>query len=71
MTTSFYSFSSSSCYTNNNGKESFKSFKQENNNGRIKTETTVENDGIRTTKYYDNSNQIQNTGKKKLSKTIK
>ena len=68
MTTSFYSFSSSSCYTNNNGKESFKSLKQENNNGRIKTEATIEKDGIRTTTYYDNKNQIQNNEKKRLSK---
>lgn len=58
MTTKVYSYSSSSSYSNLNGKESFESIETENNNGRIKSKKTIMKDGITTTKYFDNKMKV-------------
>ncbi|GEM_PF-6188649 len=68
MTTKTYSFSSVSCYQNNNGKESFYNAKRENDNGRIKFEETKSKNGITTTRYYDNKLKIDGKAEKLLRK---
>ena len=66
MTTKVYSYSSSSSYSNLNGKESFESFETENNNGKVKSKHTISKDGITTTKYFDNTLKAGKNKAKKL-----
>ena len=72
MTTKVYShsYSSSSVYSNLNGKENFESFETENDNGKVRSKYTVSKDGVTTTKYY-NDNLNLKSGKKKTKKTWK
>lgn len=65
MKTKVYSYSSSSSYSNLNGKESFESFETENDNGKIKSKHTVTKDGITTTKYFNNKKVLKNSKKNK------
>ena len=69
MTTKVYEYSCSSSYSNLNGKESFEGFETENNNGKIKAKHTKTENGITTTKYFDNTRQI--SGKCKCKKLCK
>lgn len=68
MTTKVYShsYSSSSVYSNLNGKENFESFETENDNGKVRSKYTVSKDGVTTTKYYNDNLNLK--GEKKTKK---
>lgn len=51
MKTKVYSYSSSSSYSNLNGKENFERIEVENDNGKVRSKYTKTKDGITTTKY--------------------
>ncbi len=69
MKTKVYSYSSSSYYSNLDGKESFESFETENDNGKIKSKQTIKKDGVTTTKYFNNT--LKNNKKKKQNKILR
>lgn len=69
MTTQFYSYSSSSSYSNINGDEEYKKVEMENNNGKKKGKAIYSKNG-KTKKMYFNDKMLrgQNQQQKLLNK---